>query len=332
MGFQREDEKTMKTKAKLKIHYQFRDELLRNVLLENSIKTKLHFPTEPQSEDLQWTQYNTEEFFRAASNRRHVTFCSQCSPCPTNKPMWAQVQPGGAAAPYPLLLIPAFISHVVQRPQEPIPFSTSSTKAHESKQKGRKTETKHMKIGLTFSNDFPCAVLFICPGRPLTKGSQTNNKAFGLSAPWALTAQPWKCQLQQHRSTQPPAHVSHHITNSVPGCSTALLTVLSYFLLCLFSNRNIWLYKLLLEILCFLIKTRASFHIATYNTATTISLQQLLYFIFNPCDCNPLAFRKQITLLNTHSRDFKTHDRSNDFNDFRQPVLLLEPMSQCLYL
>lgn len=93
MGFQREDEKTMKTKAKLKIHYQFRDELLRNVLLENSIKTKLHFPTEPQSEDLQWTQYNTEEFFRAASNRRHVTFCSQCSPCPTNKPRCSPAVP-----------------------------------------------------------------------------------------------------------------------------------------------------------------------------------------------------------------------------------------------
>lgn len=142
----------------------------------------------------------------------------------------------------------------------------------------------------------------------------------------------WKRHLQQHRSLAPAAGVSDHITRTVSGCSSTSFPALLHCLPCLFENRNIWLYKLLLEIFHFLINTHA-FMSAVYNTATTIGFKQLLFFFLNQSDCNPLAVRKQLTLrFSIRTRCFRSHDRSNDLNDFWQPVLLLESISKRLYL
>lgn len=126
--------------------------------------------------------------------------------------------------------------------------------------------------------------------------------------------------------------MSDCITQTVSGCSSTSFPVPSHCLPCLFSNRNIWLYKLLLEIFHFLINTRA-FVSAVYNLQQPLVSNNYSFFFLNQSDCNPLAERKQLTLrLSAHTRRFRSHDRSNDLNDFWQPVLLLESISKRLYL
>lgn len=139
-------------------------------------------------------------------------------------------------------------------------------------------ETKHMKIGLTFGNDFLSAVFHICPDTFLIKDSQTGNRIPRFHTRQALTAQHQKCQFQLHRRILWAVQVSYHI-KTVSGCSFLLFPVLLYFLPRLFSNRNIWLYKLLWNY--FILSLILSFPVCSVHHHNNYWFQAIINFLTN---------------------------------------------------